>query len=58
MSFIPLLFLLALPFLVVFLALATALYWPTRFSLRGMLIGVTWLVIALGLAAAFYRWPK
>jgi hypothetical protein len=52
------LFVFALPIIVVFLGLAVALYWPTRFSLRGLLAMVTLVAIVLGLVAALSRWPK
>jgi hypothetical protein len=43
---------------VVFVGLLFAVYWPTRFSLRGLLVCVTVLAVVMGIAAALYRWPK
>ena len=55
-SFLFLVFL--FPIILVFISLVLAVFWPSRFSLRGLLVVMTWTAIALGLAAAMYHWQK
>ena len=42
----------------VLVGLLFAVYWPTRYSLRGLLICMTFLAVVMGIVAALYRWPK
>jgi hypothetical protein len=44
--------------IILFISVFVAVYWPSRFSLRGMLVVMTWIAIALGLAATMYHWQK
>ena len=46
------------PIILVFITVVVAVYWPSRFSLRGLLVFMTWIAIALGLAATMYHWQK
>lgn len=43
------------PFAAVFLGVTIALYWPKRFSLRGMLVCMTFLSVVMGLIAWLAR---
>ena len=42
----------------VFVSLCIALYWPSRFSLRSLLMIFTAIAVVLGTISALMRWPK
>jgi hypothetical protein len=47
-----------IPVAAVFICLCIALYWPSRFSLRSLLVIFTAIAVVLGTVSALMRWPK